>query len=44
MGERIKNIGYRRGKYGYDLESMGVLRGIDEECGEMGEGVDKGVE
>ena len=42
--ETIKEIGYVRGKYGFDAETCGVLTAIDEQSGDIAMGVDKALE
>ena len=42
--ETIKEIGYVRGKYGFDAETCGVLTAIDEQSSDIAMGVDKALE
>ncbi|MCI9421853.1 methionine adenosyltransferase [Lachnospiraceae bacterium WCA-9-b2] len=42
--DTIKEIGYVRGKYGFDAETCGVLTAIDEQSGDIAMGVDKALE
>jgi len=42
--ETIKEIGYVRGKYGFDAETCGVLTAIDEQSTDIAMGVDKALE
>jgi S-adenosylmethionine synthetase len=39
--ETVKNIGYDRGKYGFDAENIGVLVALDEQSKDIAMGVDK---
>jgi S-adenosylmethionine synthetase len=38
----IKDVGYTRGKYGYDFETCAVLSSIHEQSRDIGQGVDTG--
>jgi len=40
----IKEIGYTRGKYGFDAETCGVITAIDEQSADIALGVDKALE
>ena len=40
----IKEIGYTRGKYGFDAETCGVITAIDEQSTDIAMGVDKALE
>lgn len=40
--ETVKEIGYDRGKYGFDAETMGVLVAIDPQSPDIAMGVDEG--
>ncbi len=40
--QTVKEIGYDRGKYGFDAETMGVLVAIDEQSPDIAQGVDEG--
>lgn len=40
----IKEIGYTRGKYGFDAETCGVLTSINEQSRDIAQGVDEAVE
>jgi S-adenosylmethionine synthetase len=42
--ETVKEIGYTRGKYGFDAETCGVLTAIDEQSSDIAMGVDKALE
>ena len=42
--ETVKEIGYTRGKYGFDAETCGVLTAIDEQSGDIAMGVDCALE
>ena len=42
--DTIKEIGYVRGKYGFDAETCGVLTAIDEQSSDIAMGVDKALE
>ncbi len=42
--ETVDAIGYNRGKYGFDAETMGVLVSIDEQSPDIARGVDKNDE
>ncbi|MDO5346474.1 MAG: methionine adenosyltransferase [Lachnospiraceae bacterium] len=40
----IREIGYTRGKYGFDAETCGVITAIDEQSSDIAMGVDKALE
>jgi S-adenosylmethionine synthetase len=40
----VKEIGYTRGKYGFDAETCGVMVSIKEQSGDIAMGVDKALE
>ena len=42
--ETIKEIGYVRGKFGFDAETCGVLTAIDEQSSDIAMGVDRALE
>ena len=42
--ETVKEIGYTRGKYGFDAETCGVITAIDEQSQDIALGVDKALE
>jgi S-adenosylmethionine synthetase len=42
--ETIREIGYTRGKYGFDAETCGVITAIDEQSADIAMGVDKALE
>ena len=42
--ETIREIGYTRGKYGFDADTCGVITAIDEQSGDIAMGVDKALE
>ena len=42
--DTIKEIGYTRGKFGFDAETCGVITAIDEQSGDIAMGVDKALE
>ncbi|MBN1333153.1 MAG: methionine adenosyltransferase [Synergistales bacterium] len=42
--EIIKDIGYTRAKYGFDGDTCAVLTAIDEQSGDIAQGVDKAIE
>ena len=42
--DTIKEIGYTRGKYGFDAETFGVITAIDEQSTDIAMGVDKALE
>lgn len=42
--ETIREIGYTRGKYGFDAETCGVITTIDEQSTDIAMGVDKALE
>lgn len=42
--ETVREIGYTRGKYGFDAETCGVVTAIDEQSVDIALGVDKALE
>ncbi len=42
--ETVKEIGYTRGKYGFDADNCGVITAIDEQSADIAMGVDKALE
>ena len=42
--DTVKEIGYIRGKFGFDAETCGVITAIDEQSGDIALGVDKALE
>ncbi len=42
--DTVSEIGYTRGKYGFDAETCGVITAIDEQSGDIAMGVDKALE
>ena len=42
--DTVREIGYTRGKYGFDAETCGVITAIDEQSGDIALGVDKALE
>ena len=42
--ETIREIGYTRGKYGFDADTCGVITAIDEQSTDIAMGVDKALE
>ena len=42
--ETIREIGYTRGKYGFDADTCGVITAIDEQSADIALGVDKALE
>ena len=42
--DTITEIGYTRGKYGFDAETCGVITAIDEQSSDIAMGVDKALE
>ena len=42
--DTIKEIGYTRGKFGFDAETCGVITAIDEQSSDIAMGVDKALE
>ena len=42
--DTIKEIGYTRGKYGFDADTCGVITTIDEQSSDIAMGVDKALE
>ena len=41
--DTIREIGYTRGKYGFDADTCGVITAIDEQSGDIAMGVDKAL-
>ena len=42
--EVVRDIGYDRGKYGFDCDTCGVITSIDEQSADIAMGVDKSLE
>ena len=42
--DTVREIGYTRGKYGFDADTCGVITAIDEQSTEIAMGVDKALE
>ncbi|MCI5899554.1 MAG: methionine adenosyltransferase [Hominisplanchenecus sp.] len=42
--DTVREIGYTRGKYGFDADTCGVITAIDEQSGDIAMGVDKALE
>ena len=42
--DTVREIGYDRGKYGFDAENCAVITAIDEQSGDIAMGVDKALE
>ena len=42
--DTIREIGYTRGKYGFDADTCGVMTAIDEQSSDIAMGVDKALE
>ncbi|MBQ3626156.1 MAG: methionine adenosyltransferase, partial [Synergistaceae bacterium] len=42
--EIVQDIGYTRAKYGFDGETCAVLTAIDEQSGDIAQGVDNAIE
>lgn len=42
--ETVREIGYTRGKYGFDADNCGVITAIDEQSTDIAMGVDKALE
>ena len=42
--DTVREIGYRRGKYGFDADTCGVITTIDEQSSDIAMGVDKALE
>ena len=42
--DTVREIGYTRGKYGFDAENCGVITAIDEQSADIALGVDKALE
>ncbi len=40
--DTVREIGYTRGKYGFDADTCGVLTTLDEQSTDIAMGVDKG--
>ena len=42
--DTVRDIGYTRGKYGFDADTCGVITAIDEQSADIAMGVDKALE
>ena len=42
--DTVREIGYTRGKYGFDADTCGVITTIDEQSADIALGVDKALE
>ena len=42
--DTVREIGYTRGKYGFDADTCGVITAIDEQSADIARGVDKALE
>ena len=42
--EVVREIGYDRGKFGFDCDTCGIITSIDEQSGDIAMGVDKALE
>ena len=42
--DTVREIGYTRGKYGFDADTCGVITAIDEQSGDIAMGVDRALE
>ena len=42
--EVVREIGYDRGKFGFDCDTCGIITSIDEQSGDIAKGVDKALE
>ena len=42
--DTVREIGYTRGKYGFDADTCGVIKKIDEQSSDIAMGVDKALE
>ncbi len=42
--DTVREIGYTRGKYGFDADTCGVITAIDEQSVDIALGVDKALE
>lgn len=42
--QTIRDIGYTRAKYGFDCDTCAVLTSIDEQSGDIAQGVDQSLE
>jgi S-adenosylmethionine synthetase len=42
--ETVREIGYTRGKYGFDCDTCGILTALDEQSADIALGVDKALE
>jgi S-adenosylmethionine synthetase len=40
----VRNIGYTRGKFGFDADTCGVMVSVKEQSGDIAQGVDKALE
>ena len=44
VSDTVREIGYTRGKYGFDADTCGVITAIDEQSADIALGVDKALE
>ena len=42
--DTVREVGYTRGKYGFDADTCGVITAIDEQSSDIAMGVDKALE
>ena len=42
--EVVRDIGYDRAKYGFDCDTCGIITNIDEQSGDIAQGVDRALE
>ena len=42
--DTVREIGYTRGKFGFDADTCGVITAIDEQSSDIAMGVDKALE